>query len=67
MIDVLILIHVEELCADEQGNVVDADADQDFIPLPVHGFVVVAVDLEEVRVIVDQRHQPAAGTGLMHS
>ena len=49
MIDVPILVHVEELCADEQGNVVDADADQDFISLPVHGFVVVTVDLEEVK------------------
>ena len=41
-----VFIHVEELGADKESHVVDADADQDFVPRPIERFVLVAVDLE---------------------
>lgn len=40
-----VLIHVKDLCADEERHVVHADRDQDFVSPTVKRFVVVAVNL----------------------
>ena len=46
-----VLEHIKDLCADEKGDVVDADSYQDFIPSTVERLVVVAVDLDDISVV----------------